>query len=405
MADLSVHIVDIHLGQTSTSSSNSNSNSTDCTDGPTDQDPEQPEPKRPCRVNTDSPPPVVNSKNTIYKFTSPQQTYQALEVSRISAKIIDTLAPIVTIIAPCNPSLSPDHLHDLQKIKAAHASLSTLKQFPTAFTLLMGAIDQPLENLPAWLWGHPIDKDDALSTTEKQLIQTIRFVLTDYANNNTNVQTAPSSDVSERTFLINHVIPVFKTLGNQTNLLCFNWCESRFMQQTRQSRVMVSIGQLDETTLRFVDGLGFDKNGDERLILEVSSGRLSDDHHHASDDTLKIMHSLMCILKGDSQTHANASLATYQRVKAFGVQTVKDVVILSEMTLGDDLKYLYKEVLTAAIPINDTHRSKWLPMFNLLAYLLVQLGHQASAIKRLQEEHDGKHAVDQKITLLSTPYE
>ncbi|KAI8376020.1 uncharacterized protein BYT42DRAFT_498822 [Radiomyces spectabilis] len=403
MPDLSDHIENIHLVPTSTGSATRNHDNTDGATVLTEQDTEEPSRKRLCHVNTDSPAPIVGSNNTIYKFTSSHQTYQALEVSRINPKTIDALSSIVTIIAPCNPSLSPDLLLDLRELKAAHASLAYLKQFPATFTLLMGAMNQPIEKLPVWLWGNPAE--NALSIAEKQLILTVRFVLTDYANNNNNEQVAPFSDVSERTFLINHVVPIFKTFGNQTKLLSFNWCESQLMQHSRQSRVMVDIGQLNETTLRFVDGLGFDKNNVERLILEVPGGRLSNNRLHASDDTLKIMHSLMCVLKGDAQTHANASLVTYKRVKAFGVQTVQDVVILSEMSLGDNCKYAYKEVMTAAVPVNDSHRSKWLPMFDLLAYLYVQLNEQVNIIRRLQEEHDGVHVVDQNMTLISTLYE
>ncbi|ORX48786.1 hypothetical protein DM01DRAFT_1338443 [Hesseltinella vesiculosa] len=402
MEDLAAHIDANHLALAGTSRSTRTHSRADDAHG---QDTEQSCPKRSCHMSTDSPPPILNSKNALFKFTSPQQPYQALEVSRISAKIIDALAPIVTIVSPCNSSLSSDHLLDLQKQKGSHASLSSLKKFPEAFSFLVSAMNQPLGNLPAWLWGHPIDKGSALSTMEKQLIQTMRFILTDFANSNTNEQMAPFSDVSERTFLISNVVPIFKTFGHQTNQLCFNWCEPQTMQQTRQSRVMVNIGQLDETTLRFVDGLGFDRDNNERLTLEVSGGRLSDDHLHASDDTLKIIHILMCILKGDARSHANASLATYKLLKAFGVQTVQDTVILSEMTLGDDYKYCFKEVLTAAIPVNDRIRSKWLPIFNLLAYLMVQLDDQVNIVQRLQGEHNGLHAVDQKDALVSMLYQ
>lgn len=50
-----------------------------------------------------------------------------------------------------------------------------------------------------------------------------------------------------------------------------------------------------------------------------------------------------------AQANPNASLACYQRIKAFGIQTIKT----SEMYLGDDMKYKYKEVMKAVIPIRD----------------------------------------------------
>ena len=168
---------------------------------------------------------------------------------------------------------------------------------------------------------------------------------------------------------------------------------------------MMNVGQLDEMTLRFVDGLGFDKNGNERLILEVSGGYASSDHQHACDDTLKTIHSLMCILKGDAQANAYASLASYQRIKSFGIQTIKTTMILSEMYLGDDMKYKYKEVMTAVIPINDNERIKWLPVIDLLAYLMTQLDVQLECIKRLQEEHNGKLQVEPMDTIQMTLFQ
>ncbi|KAI8973628.1 hypothetical protein BDF20DRAFT_837555 [Mycotypha africana] len=48
--------------------------------------------------------------------------------------------------------------------------------------------------------------------------------------------------------------------------------ESQLKQQTYQARVMMNIVQLDEMPLRFVDGLGFDQNGDEHLNLKEQAG-------------------------------------------------------------------------------------------------------------------------------------
>ncbi|ORX43534.1 hypothetical protein DM01DRAFT_1295877 [Hesseltinella vesiculosa] len=323
-----------------------------------------------------------------------------MDVSRIDITTIESLAPIMTIVAPYNPTISPDYLHDLQNIRMAHASLFTLRQFPTAYALLMDVLEQPLVDIPAWIWTYKFDKGGT-SSTEQQLIQTIRFILTDYVNNCTSAQVAPCFDIGERRFLGEYVLPIFKSLARQTGTLCFNWCEVQLKQQTYQSRVMINAGQLDGMNLRFVDGLGIDVNGNERLVLEISGGHATDNHQHASDDTLKIIHSLMCILKGDAQNHINASFTTYRRIKAFGVQTVKDTVILSEMMLADNFKYVYKEIMTATVPVNDNHRCKWLPMFDLLAYLILQLDEQLAHIKRLQEEHSGRHPVDMHDLLFS----
>ncbi|KAG1471035.1 hypothetical protein G6F56_002350 [Rhizopus delemar] len=343
-------------------------------------------------------PAVANSKNTVFTFPSAMQPSQALELPRIDQTAIDALEHVISIIVPYNSSLSDAQLTQLGKNADGHATLSTLKMFPVAYNLLMNSLDQPLENLPSWLWAYSIE--ETTPAMERQLVQTFRFILTDFVSTAT-IRTIPSSMTDERTFLINHVVPIFKSFGSQTNMLCFNWCESQLRLQTKQARIMVNIGHLDEVKLRFVDGLGFDFNGSERLIMEISGGQASDDHQHVCDDTLKVVHSLMCILKNDAQTSSNASFATYQQVKAFGIQTAKTTMILSEMRLNN-LKYEYTEIMSVIIPTNDSNRSKWLPVGNLLAYLMVQLDKQMAILKKLQEEHDGKVQVHPDSTIRRT---
>ncbi|KAL0097576.1 hypothetical protein J3Q64DRAFT_1817828 [Phycomyces blakesleeanus] len=154
--------------------------------------------------------------------------------------------------------------NELQNDKIEHATLSALKQFPIVHSLSIDSIEQRLECLPSWLWTYPIS---------------------DFVNTCTKPQTASFCEVSERIFLINHAVLIFKSLGNQTNRLCLNWCKSQLQQQTYQARVMINIGQIDEMALRFVNGFGFDKNGNERLILEVSGGHAANDQKHACDVT------------------------------------------------------------------------------------------------------------------------
>lgn len=374
LEDLKKHINDAHPNQQSTSTR-----------------------KRPCPDDEDDVPPILNSKNTLFKFASPVQSSQSLEASRMDVKHIESLQQLITVVTTYNPILSKDLTEELRDEKIAHAALSTLEQFTSAHAMIMEAVDKPIECLPSWLWSYAVS--DTTSALEMKLIQAIRFILTDFVNICSNSLTAPFCEISERTFLIHHVVPIFKSLGNRTDMLCFNWCESQMRQHKNQARVMMNIGQLDEMNLRFVDGLGYDKNGDERIILEVSGGYGSNDHQHACDDTLKIVHSLMCILKGDAQANPNASLGTYKQIKAFGIQTVKTTMILSEMYLGGDMKYRYKEVMTAVIPIRYHERVKWLPVINLLAYLMSELDTQSKYIQQLQEEQNGKVQVNPVDTI------
>ncbi|ORZ01725.1 hypothetical protein BCR43DRAFT_434685 [Syncephalastrum racemosum] len=119
--------------------------------------------------------------------------------------------------------------------------------------------------------------------------------------------------------------------------------------------------------LRFVDGLGYDDKDNERLVAEMSGGANIDNGQHAADDTLKVIHSLTCILKADARNCPRASISTFKKLKAFGVQTVQTTMILSEMYIDDDLKFVYKESRKAIVPRNYGQRQKQFAMAEMLA--------------------------------------
>ncbi|KAI8388440.1 uncharacterized protein BYT42DRAFT_476517, partial [Radiomyces spectabilis] len=74
--------------------------------------------------------------------------------------------------------------------------------------------------------------------------------------------------------------------------------------------------------IRYVAGLGKDDKQHERIVMECSSG-LKLRQAHAEDDTIKQIHSLMCIHHGIMTRYPNASCKTLARVKIYGIQSIK----------------------------------------------------------------------------------
>lgn len=223
-----------------------------------------------------------------------------------------------------------------------------------------------------------------------------KSAFTSYVNRCTSRRITPNLSKSERNFLISYIVPSFEALAFQTDLLCFEWGE---IQLKHMNRVLIDIGKSDPASLRFVDGLGYDVNDDERFILEASGDSTLVSQQHANDDTLNMIHSLMCLLKRDARCHLHGSIETYKKVKVFGIQTVKTTMILSEMFMDQDLRYVYKEPRAVEIPVKDHHRSKWLPIADLLAYLITQLDNRLNIMETLQKEHDGKLHVECEDTI------
>ncbi|KAI8062607.1 hypothetical protein BC940DRAFT_278516 [Gongronella butleri] len=336
--------------------------------------------------------PIITRASTTLQFTSSRQP--TLSFARVDAENIDKLAPIVTILATYNRRLPGAKLEQLEAEIGAHATLSTLKRMKGTYAMVTAAMDVKLRELPLWLWSHMPVED--LETVDRKLMDAMRFIFTDFVNVCTNPVTAPQAAQSERTFLVDHVVPILRSLATQSQLLAFNWCGAVLKQKARQAR--------PATTARNVDALGYNAQGYERLVVEISGGHTVEQPSHAADDTIKIIHSLLCVLKGDAQGHLNASLATYKKIKTFGIQTIEAHMVLFEMHLGDDLTYEYKEVMSASVPINDEQRTRWLQVAEMLAYLMLELHEQDAHLTTLQKEHDGALQLDTTTTIRSNLY-
>lgn len=93
------------------------------------------------------------------------------------------------------------------------------------------------------------------------------------------------------------------------------------------------------------------------------------------------------MLKGFTRENMDASFETLRKVKIFGVQAVEKMIILTETSYDEEsTKYLFKVVRTARIPIEYEERYNWLKVFELLAYLLVELKEQEQIYETLNKE-------------------
>ncbi|KAI7863057.1 hypothetical protein BDF14DRAFT_1959353 [Spinellus fusiger] len=106
------------------------------------------------------------------------------------------------------------------------------------------------------------------------------------------------------------------------------------------------------------------------------------------------------MLKGFTMANMDASFETLRQVKIFGVQAIKNspcfyewytvterTITLTETSYDEEsTKYLYKVARTARIPIEYEEPYNWLRVFELLAYLLVELKEQVHIHETLNKE-------------------
>lgn len=82
----------------------------------------------------------------------------------------------------------------------------------------------------------------------------------------------------------------------------------------------------------------------------------------------------------------NASYETLKKFKVFDVQMAERTITLTETSYDNEsIKYLSKAVRTTRISIEYEERYNWLRMFELLAYLLVELKEQMSMCNQLNK--------------------
>ncbi|KAI8874701.1 hypothetical protein K501DRAFT_315398, partial [Backusella circina FSU 941] len=259
--------------------------------------------------------------------------------------------------------------------------ITYLQSFTNVQAFLLAALEQSLGTLPRWIWTQT-NEDIANISHEYQLLQASKFILTTFADNCTQKKQQKTN--SERTYWIRHIVHIFQSFANQTGYLQFNWCKS----QTKQhALVEINLNNWTKPTARFCDGLGFDWLGKERLSMEGSSGQHEEKIDHTISDTAKQISNTISILKGFTMANMDASFETLRQVKIFGVQATERTIALTETSYDEEsTKYLYKVVRTARIPIEYEERYNWLRVFELLAYLLVELKEQVRIHETLSKE-------------------
>lgn len=137
---------------------------------------------------------------------------------------------------------------------------------------------------PLFLWS--LD-GNAAQGLELKSLQTTRFTLTDFASKCNLIPKA------ERTFRIDRIVLIFQILGDQTRYRGFGWCEiepNDHKTYTNDSLTWMRIPKGN------VDGLGYNKSKIDQIVMEGSSGLQNEAVEHVVNDTLKNIHSTICMI-------------------------------------------------------------------------------------------------------------
>lgn len=231
---------------------------------------------------------------------------------------------------------------------------------------------------------------------ELKLLQTARFILTDFASKcNRDPAFVPKG---ERTFWIDRIVPLFQIFGDQTSYLGFEWCEAE--PNDYKTYTIDSLTWM-RTSKRSVDGLGYNKSKIDQIVMEGSSGLQNEVVDHVINDTLKNIHSTMCMIDRVVRENMNINFSTVTQVETVCVQSSGKYLTLSTTSLDEANpgKYVHIQRRHASIPITFEDRYEWIVLFELLSFLLILLEKQDKVKEIMIKERNRLVTVDPEKTV------
>ncbi|CAO3676061.1 unnamed protein product [Rhizopus microsporus] len=150
-----------------------------------------------------------------------------------------------------------------------------------------------------------------------------------------------------------------------------------------------------------MDGLAYDLYRNERVAFEGSSGEYKANINKIVDDSTKQVSTMIAMLKGIGNRHLNANFKTLLDTEVFGIQSVRTSIVLSEVQFKEDDRFSYREVRSAEVPIVYEERNKWLKVFEILCYMLVELKKQRINYKVIEDDEQGAVLVMSEDTIKS----
>ncbi|KAF9346834.1 hypothetical protein BGX26_001657 [Mortierella sp. AD094] len=262
----------------------------------------------------------------------------------------------MTILAPDNERLSASLKERVYNELRAQKSLGTLKQFQALYQFLSKALES-----------------SDLNILEEQLISVIQYVLTDFSSKCSR----PSVfiPISERTFWIDRVVPIFRNLRDQTGLVGFEWCETVAGEHVK-STIMPDTWK--QGGVQYLDGRGYDREGRNRITMEASSGQNEEKLGHTLNDTIKNAQSSISMLNAVVRRNQHARFTTMAQLVTFSSQSVCKTLALTTTQLDQDKpgKYIVQQCRSAQVPTSFEERLNWFKVFEMISYLIGKMEDQ-----------------------------
>ncbi|CAG8604183.1 8526_t:CDS:10 [Funneliformis caledonium] len=191
----------------------------------------------------------------------------------------------------------------------------------------------------------------------------IRYTLLDFsANFMFKIPRILDRDISERTFIVESLSPIFRAFRNAFPDIKYEWIEKDVASIKVANSMFadnISPRKTDLLVLRLSDGM-------EVMNTEVSGPPFKNTQAHTVGDVKKLLMMSVCNLCQLFGSNLNCSIKDAKGVKTYNIQIIGDRLTLFSVSLADKKKYLALELATCTIPFSFDSISNYAKIFNSL---------------------------------------
>ncbi|GES81487.1 hypothetical protein GLOIN_2v1486968 [Rhizophagus clarus] len=208
----------------------------------------------------------------------------------------------------------------------------------------------------------------------------VRYALLDFtANFKYRLPRVLDRDMSERTFIVECLSPIFRAFRNAFPDIKYDWIEKN-VTSIREANNMfaddISPRKTDLLVVRLSDGM-------EILNTEVSGPPFKATISHTVGDVKKLLMMSICSLCRIFGNNLDCSAKDAKGIKTYNIQVVGDRLTLFSVSITDQKKYLAVELASCMIPFSFDSISYYTKIFNFFAIIQAEFKEQEKLRKKI----------------------
>ncbi|PKY55772.1 hypothetical protein RhiirA4_548898 [Rhizophagus irregularis] len=186
-------------------------------------------------------------------------------------------------------------------------------------------------------------------------------------------------DMSERTFIVECLSPIFRAFRNAFPDIKYDWIEKNVTSIREANNMFVddiSPRKTDLLVVRLSDGM-------EILNTEVSGPPFKATISHTVGDVKKLLMMSICSLCRIFGNNLDCSAKDAKGIKTYSIQVVGDRLTLFSVSITDQKKYLAVELASCMIPFSFDSISYYMKIFNFFAIIQAEFKEQEKLRKKI----------------------